>query len=350
MNIINKSVCPASLILWGGLTFILLSSFSYCLENNTIRKTSDGHYVHKMDLQAESLRNNDTILRYKLNRGVYFKALPTRKVQSLSSLRKKYGEDGVKLILALSRVDEKLFRKADTLIVPSVMANILSFSPFPFIIEQARDIPKLILISRKLQAIAAYEHGTLVHWGPTSTGRREKPTPEGLFSMNWKAKKTTSTIDDDWVLPYYFNFNNKEGVALHQFEMPGYPASHACVRLWESDAKWFFYWGDQWVLDQEGRFVAHGTPVIVFDEFRWGKRKTWRGLLENSNSARVTQNEVDNLMEKYLPNIKERTEKRETYLADIKRKKEILKKAKEYIVVPMPLMSAKPVNTGDLSN
>ncbi|MGE5410603.1 MAG: hypothetical protein ACM3MI_06555, partial [Clostridiales bacterium] len=107
---------------------------------------------------------------------------------------------------------------------------------------------------------------------------------------------------------------------------------------------------DQWVLDQEGRFVAHGTPVIVFDEFRWGKRKTWRGLLENSNSARVTQNEVDNLMEKYLPNIKERTEKRETYLADIKRKKEILKKAKEYIVVPMPLMSAKPVNTGDLSN
>jgi hypothetical protein len=120
---------------------------------------------------------------------------------------------------------------------------------------------------------------------------------------------------------FYFNFYNKEGVALHQFDMPGYPASHACVRLLEQDAKWFYYWAEQWILGSDGNFAAHGTPVIVFDEYGWGKRRPWRSLLENPYSACVSKPEIDSLMNKYLPAIAERVEKRNEIIAEIKRKK-----------------------------
>ncbi|MGE5682700.1 MAG: L,D-transpeptidase [Bacillota bacterium] len=312
---------------FGLVSIIFMTSTTSCSEK---RENLNPERITAQNARSVSSNKNqipvaaaqtDTVLKYKPDHPIRYKAIATRKVKSFSALKEKYGEEGAKLILALNRVDEKDFRKSDTLIVPDVIGNILTYSPFPYVIEAARPIPKLILISRKIQAIGAYENGMLVRWGPTSTGRKSKPTPEGLFSMNWKAKKTTSTIDSSWILPFYFNFNNKEGVALHQFDMPGYPASHACVRLLEGDAKWFYYWAEQWMLADDGSFAAHGTPVIVFDEYGWGKRRPWRSFLENPYGAVVSQTEIDSLMNKYLAQIKERSEKRLQLVDEIKRKK-----------------------------
>src|SRR6185436_9183186 len=124
---------------------------------------------------------------------------------------------------------------------------------------------------------AAYDSGRLVRWGPTSTGKRATPTPAGLFFANWKAKQTRSTENDEWILNWYFNFDNARGVSFHEYAMPGYPASHACVRLLAEDAKWIYDWADQWKVSRNGRGVIRwGTPVVVFDDYDYKAPPPWR--------------------------------------------------------------------------
>jgi lipoprotein-anchoring transpeptidase ErfK/SrfK len=96
-----------------------------------------------------------------------------------------------------------------------------------------------LLISYPIEAFGAYEQGKLVRWGPTSLGKKSTKTPTGLFFTNWKSKETISTEDSSWILKWYFNLVNSTGVSIHQYGLPGYPASHACARLYEEDAKWF---------------------------------------------------------------------------------------------------------------
>ena len=43
-------------------------------------------------------------------------------------------------------------------------------------------------------------------------------------------------VSGEWQLNWYFNFHNFRGLAFHEFDLPGVPASHACVRLLARDA------------------------------------------------------------------------------------------------------------------
>ncbi|RPI72970.1 MAG: hypothetical protein EHM47_07060, partial [Ignavibacteriales bacterium] len=113
----------------------------------------------------------------------------------------------------------------------------MPYSPFPKHAEILDSVKKILIYSYPIQAFAAYEFGTLVRWGPTSLGKRSTPTPTGLFHTNWKAKRTISTVDSTWVLPWAFNLDNFAGVSIHQFDLPGYPASHACARMLDTDAE-----------------------------------------------------------------------------------------------------------------
>ena len=61
---------------------------------------------------------------------------------------------------------------------------------------------------------------------------------------------------------------NARGVSFHLFDLPGYPASHACVRLLLRDAQWLYGWGEQWKLDETGRVVVvTGTPVLILGTY-----------------------------------------------------------------------------------
>ncbi|HEX2866696.1 MAG TPA: L,D-transpeptidase [Ignavibacteriales bacterium] len=308
-------------VLSGVLLLAAAASNFNCADNSGHTESASGRPavsgsedLHK-PVTAENPALKDTVLKYKLPRQIRYSAFAVKGRSPMAKLDSTYGTDGARLILALNRLDEADIRRADTLIVPDTLTNLLSYCPYPYVIEKAREVPKLLLISRRIQAFAAYENGVLVKWGPTSTGRKAKPTPEGLFSANWKSRKTTSTIDSSWILPYYFNFQNKEGVALHQFSMPGYPASHACVRLLENDARWLYYWAEQWILSNAGKIEAYGTPIVVFDDYRFGKRKPWKNLLENPDAITVSDKDIQDLMDKYLPTILERSEKRKEVLA-----------------------------------
>ncbi len=169
----------------------------------------------------------------------------------------------------------------------------MALSPFPASLIAEFDLPRVLIVSRRVQASAAYEGGTLVRWGPVSTGREASPTPAGLFATNWKSKLRRSSDNREWLLPWYVNFINESGVSFHQFALPGYPASHACVRLLEGDAKWVYDWSETWTLSPDKRSVlVRGTPVLVFGDYAFAEPGPWTHLASDPLATRITTQEI----------------------------------------------------------
>lgn len=225
----------------------------------------------------------------------------------LSQLKSEIGEEKMAFLLKLNRLDAQHLRAGVTLVIPEQVDELTTFSPFPQRLETVREIPKLILVSLRVQAFGAYEFGNLAHWGPTSSGKKATPTPAGLYHANWKSKATRSSINADWLLPWYFNLDNQRGISFHQYDLPGYPASHGCLRLLADDAAWIYGWADQWTLSTDQRRVeGYGTPVIVFGKYDYGKQAPWKHLATDYSAASVTGSELMEAIQHDLPTIRER--------------------------------------------
>jgi hypothetical protein len=180
----------------------------------------------------------------------------------------------------LNRRDLEHLARLDRVIAPESWANDeLEYSPLPDTWAWAEAVPKALVVHQPSQVFGAYESGRLVRWGPVSTGRKESPTPDGLFHLTWRAKSRRSTENDEWLLKWYFNFVNERGVSFHQFELPGRPASHACVRLLARDAKWIYDWGEQWQLNPDKHHVDRlGTPVLILGTYDFAQPAPWLTL------------------------------------------------------------------------
>jgi lipoprotein-anchoring transpeptidase ErfK/SrfK len=212
----------------------------------------------------------------------------------LSQLRSEIGEEKMAVLLKLNRLDAQHLRAGVTLVIPEQVDELTSFSPFPSRVETVREIPKLILVSLRVQAFGAYEFGNLVRWGPTSSGKKTSPTPAGLYHTNWKSKATRSSINEEWLLPWYFNLDNQRGISFHQFDLPGYPASHGCLRLLADDAAWIYGWADQWTLSTDrSRVEDYGTPVVIFGKYDYGKQAPWKLLVTDYRAASLTGSELE---------------------------------------------------------
>ncbi|MFA7381163.1 MAG: L,D-transpeptidase [Bacteroidia bacterium] len=194
--------------------------------------------------------------------------------------------------VALNRLDAAHFRPSKKYIVPDVYyADLLKYSPFPIQVNSLHSVDKCILISYAMQAFAAYEYGQLIRWGPTSLGKKSTPTPTGLFHCNWKSKKTISTIDPEWIMEWYINLENKLGVSMHQYDLPGYPASHACVRLLKQDAVFLYRWTNTWELMDDWTIKQYGTPVIIFGDYVYEEHQPWfkDGVMRYLNEQELTE-------------------------------------------------------------
>ena len=232
---------------------------------------------------------------------VTYQRHPVGGAAALRAFQRGLSEANFRLVLKVNRRDLAHVRDRDTLAVPYPFVDELELAPFPAVLPGAGSLPKLVLVSLRVQAFGAYEGGRLRHWGPTSTGRRDKPTPPGLYHANWKAKERTSTIDDEWLLRWCVNIENS-GISLHQYDLPGYPASHSCVRLLEEDARRVYDFVDQWRLAPGGRQVLEeGTPVVIFGEYGFGRRPPWKSLPEDPRAADVPLAEVEEALRRYLP-------------------------------------------------
>ena len=217
-----------------------------------------------------------------------------------------------KIAFAVNRTDSSNFSHMDSIILPVDMTGDVAFYlPFPLTVPYLSDINKIIFFSYPAQTFASYEKGILVYTGPTNMGRKHDVTPTGLFFTNWKAEETTSTFNDEWNLRWNFNILNKEGIGWHQYSLPGFPASHSCLRLQEKDARDLYNWADQWILSGKDSIQVKGTPVIVFGYYDFSSPKPWLQLIANPHAMDITKEDIQNETKVYLNNILAEQKKRE---------------------------------------
>jgi len=228
----------------------------------------------------------------------------------------KYAKDTalLRIMLAVNKTDSSHFAQMDSVIVPvDLTGDIVYYLPFPLSISYLKKINKIIFFSYATQTFATYEKGELIYTGPTNMGRKKDVTPTGLFFANWKAKETTSTFNDEWNLRWNFNIANTQGIGWHQYDMPGYPSSHSCLRLLEKDARYLYNWADQWILDEKDNLIVNGTPIIIFGNYDFDAPRPWLQLVANPRYLDITKAELQNKTKPYLNKILLEQRKRETF-------------------------------------
>jgi L,D-transpeptidase catalytic domain len=95
--------------------------------------------------------------------------------------------------------------------------------------------PLILLVSIGSQRVTVYDNGEPIASSPISSGRAGHLTPTGVFSVIQKDKWHHSNLYSDAPMPYMQRIT-WSGVALHAGILPGYPASHGCIRLPEAFA------------------------------------------------------------------------------------------------------------------
>jgi lipoprotein-anchoring transpeptidase ErfK/SrfK len=118
-----------------------------------------------------------------------------------------------------------------------------------------RDVPvdagsERVVVSLSDQLAYVYRGDTLMAVATISTGRDDKPSPTGIFSVLDKKPFYRSKKYDNAPMPWMQRID-QYGIALHGGFNPGYPASHGCIRLPVGFAKKLY------------SVTGVGTPVYI---------------------------------------------------------------------------------------
>jgi lipoprotein-anchoring transpeptidase ErfK/SrfK len=174
------------------------------------------------------------------------------------------GESIMKLVHSIPSLKEKslvvqdriaLLNKMHYLLVVDGPGNIstdkskifvpLDYSMKPKILPEflpgAAKNEKYILIDRRQQYLGLYEWGHLKHCYPISSGTSNS-TPLAKFQVIHMDEVHYSSLFDEAPMDHALNiFSN---YFIHEGIVPGYPASHGCIRLFPLHARFLFYhWG-----------------------------------------------------------------------------------------------------------
>src|SRR5215210_6712663 len=103
----------------------------------------------------------------------------------------------------------------------------------------AKSGPVLVYVDLGRQRATVYRNGVRIGVSTISSGKDGYDTPTGVFTILEKDKDHRSRTYDDAPMPYQQRLTWK-GVAMHAGNLPGFPASHGCVRLPMEFAKRLF--------------------------------------------------------------------------------------------------------------
>lgn len=90
--------------------------------------------------------------------------------------------------------------------------------------------PIMAIVSIKTQQVTLYDADGWILRAPVSTGTTERETPAGVFAVVERKRDHRSNMYDDAWMPHLQRIT-WNGIALHGGPLPGYAASHGCVRL-----------------------------------------------------------------------------------------------------------------------
>lgn len=174
------------------------------------------------------------------------------KVTSKDSPYKIFGkqwQDG----LRFNRMDRRHFLAGMSVKVPKQMEDIKEFNPMPPFYLEADKEPQLILIDQNEMFLGAYEFGTLVFSAPVAVGVEEFRLKNGSYRVDAVDPRHESSLfpvegsDRPYPMHYGLRFHvEKRGDGwtsywIHGRDLPGYPASHGCIGLYDEEMQLEYY-------------------------------------------------------------------------------------------------------------
>ena len=169
-----------------------------------------------------------------------------KKSETLESMFKDRWID----IVRFNRVDRRHVYPGISIKVPKRLEDIKDFTPMPRHYQPAESEPKFILVNLSEQFLGAYEYGRLVFSSPIATGEDGNQTPNGEFRINAFDSRHQSSLYsiEKTKIPYPMHYGlrfytNTRGIAfwIHGRDLPGYPASHGCIGLYDEDMQKKYY-------------------------------------------------------------------------------------------------------------
>jgi len=202
------------------------------------------------------------------------------------TLKSRFG-DRMLDVLRFNRIDRRHVYRGLYLRVPTNLDDIKDFNPMPATYPPAEKEAKYILIDLSEQFLGAYEFGLLVFSAPVATGNGSNCTPAGVFkitaadrnhrSSRYFMEKTRTQYPMNYALRF---FTDRKGVDywIHGRDIPGYPASHGCIGLYDEemqkkhyknpgnpllkDAKTLYEWVLSPVTKVNGLLVLRDGPTV----------------------------------------------------------------------------------------
>jgi len=199
-----------------------------------------------------------------------FHCLRVKSRQSWGSLFPSDHDRGI--VMRVNRMNTRLYPGL-TIAVPNNLsdADIMDFSPFPMNVPSPGE--KVVIVDPTTYAWGAYDaDGVLLRWGPISAGadfcrdiESECRTHSGSFRVyslgSSDCFSTKFPLPDGGApMPYCMYFQNGQALHGEPNGLPGYHASHGCVRMYVNDAEWLRY---SFIEGPNSSNKYRGTRIIV---------------------------------------------------------------------------------------
>lgn len=115
-------------------------------------------------------------------------------------------------------------------VVPPPRLPALKPGEFLWMPELSPDGPVVMVVSLPEQRLYVYRNGVRIGVSTVSSGKRGFETRTGVFPILERERDHHSNLYDDAPMPFMLRLT-WSGTALHAGKLPGYPASHGCIRL-----------------------------------------------------------------------------------------------------------------------
>ena len=164
-------------------------------------------------------------------------------IEPNESLESLFGADWIS-VARFNRIDRRHIYPGMTIKVPDNMADIRNYTPMPHFYQPAAHHEKYILVDITEQWLGAYEHGKLVFSVPAATGKATTETPTGMFRVSTRDRNHTSSLyktandEEQYPMDNALRFHiGEDNVSywLHARDLPGRPASHGCIGLFDEE-------------------------------------------------------------------------------------------------------------------
>jgi lipoprotein-anchoring transpeptidase ErfK/SrfK len=122
--------------------------------------------------------------------------------------------------------------------------------------------PIMAIVSLKSQQVTIYDADGWILRAPVSSGMKGRETPAGVFAVVEKNKDHHSSLYDDAWMPNMLRIT-WNGIALHGGPLPGYAASHGCVRMPYGFAEKLF---DKVPMDMRVIIAPNDAEPVAFSD------------------------------------------------------------------------------------